>query len=124
MGSNMRVTITITRAETRVLVQDGDGDCMRARLPAFTSYTHHRALPTLLESLALWCNQAVHVVLCVDESFEWRRTCLSDTLDIAVGALLYQIEVVPLPHESRSRAKRLTAAGFARERSVWRRKTA
>jgi hypothetical protein len=124
MDSSMRVTITITRAETRVLVQDANGDCMRARLPAFTSCTHHRALPTLLESLALWCNQAVPVVLCVDESFEWRRTSLSDTLDIATGAFLYQIEVVPLPRESQSRAKRLTAAAFARERSVRRRKTA
>ncbi len=116
----LRVTVTTTREQTRVLVQGSEGDCLLAQLPAFTSYTHHRALPTLLEALALWSNQPLRVVLFVDDRFEWRKTGLADTLDAAAEAFLYHIEVVPLPHEALPPAKPLSLSDFTFERSLGR----
>lgn len=117
MGS-LRVVVTATQVQTRVLVQDSDGDCLLAQLPPFTSCTHHRALSTLLESLALWFNRAPHVALCVDDRFEWRKTGLSEALDAAAETFLYRVEVVPLQHESLPRAKCLFPADFTFERAL------
>lgn len=120
----MKASITITAQQTRVLVQDETGDRMLAQLPPLSSVRHPRALPTLLEALALWCGQAVHVVLSVDELFDWQRHGLSDALDFGTETLFYSIEVVPLERERHrgERPKRLRGLGsFVRERSAGRR---
>jgi hypothetical protein len=115
----MKATVTATLDQTRILVEDNSGDRLLARLPALTSCTHARALPTLLESLALWSGAPLHVVLCVDEMFDWQRSGLVDALDIATDTLFYRVEVVPLQHGPKLRAKRLSRLGsFARERAV------
>ncbi len=120
--AGMRATITATPDQTSVLVEDDDGDRLLARLPALSSSTHPRALPTLLESLALWSGRPLHVVLCVDEMFDWRHSGLTDTLDLATDTLFYRVEVVPLQHRAKRRAKRLSGLGsFATERAVRRR---
>jgi hypothetical protein len=120
----MRASITITAWQTRVLVQDETGDRMLAQLPPLSSLMHPRALPTLLEALALWCGQAVPVVLSVDESFDWQRHGLSDALDFGIETLFYSIEVVPLERERHRgvRPKRIRGLGsFASERAAGRR---
>lgn len=116
----MKATITITDEQTRILVQDETGDRVLARLPPLSSASHLRALPSLLESLALWCGHPVPVVLFVDELFDWQRSGLSDAL---LGeSLFYRVEVVPRQHTRRQHAKRLAGLGnFARERSSRRR---
>lgn len=118
----MRATITATPSETRVLVQDQTGDRLLARLPPVTAVAHPRAMPSLLEALALWCGEAIPVVLFVDETFDWQRSGLSDALGLGVHSLFFQVEVVPLDHRRRPHAKRLTGLGsFAPERSAHRR---
>ena len=118
----MKATITITDRQTRVLVQDETGDRMLAQLPPLSSGKHPRALPTLLESLALWSGEVVSVVLSVDELFVWQRSGLSDALDFGTETLFYRIEVVPLQHTRERRPKRLRGLGsFASERAAGRR---
>lgn len=113
----MRATITATTHETRILVQDSSGDLLLARLPSLPCVSHPRALPSLLEALALWCGTKVTVVLYVDEQFSWGQSGLSDTLGFGVDTLFFEVEVVPLELRHRRRAKRLTGLGsFARER--------
>jgi len=114
----MRATITVTVRETRVLVQDATGDRLLARLPPLGAAAHARALPSLLESIALWCGATVPVVLYVDETSDWERSGLCDALGFGLETLFFEIEVVPLEHR-RHRAKRLTGLGsFASERAA------
>ena len=118
----MRATITATPTETRVLVQDGAGDRLLARLPPLAAAAHPRALPTLLESLALWCGTTIPVVLYVDEQFDWQQGGLADALGFGLTTLFFEVEVVPLEHRRDRRAKRLAGLGsFALERTAHRR---
>jgi len=118
----MRATITATPRETRVLVQDGTGDRMLARLPSLSAAAHPRALPALLESLALWCGTTIPTVLFVDDRSDWQQSGLSDALGFGIETLFFTIEVVPLAPRRQRRARRLTGLGsFAGERSVHRR---
>lgn len=117
----MRATITATADETRILAQDASGDRLLARLPPLTCAAHPRALPCLVEALALWSGAKVRVVLYVDERFSWERSGLSDALGFGLDTLFFEVELVPLEPRRRS-AKRLTGLGsFARERSTQRR---
>lgn len=62
-----RLTVTMQPLprETRLLVMAGHDEVMRAVLGPTTA-SHPRAVPTLLEELALWHPQTLSVVLCVD----------------------------------------------------------
>jgi hypothetical protein len=118
----MRATITATPTETRVLVQDATGDRLLARLPSLSAAAHPRALSVLLESLALWGGATVPTVLFVDERSDWQRSGLSDALGFGIETLFFTVEIVPLDHRQRRRARRLTGLGnFTAERSVHRR---
>lgn len=113
----MRATITASAAETRILVQDAGGDRLQARLPPLTCASHPRALPCLIEALALWCGAKVPVVLYVDKRFSWEQSGLSDAFGFGFDTLFFEVEVVPLEPRRRRGAKRLTGLGsFARER--------
>lgn len=113
----MTATITATASETRILVQDESGDRLIARLPPLSSVAHCRALPALLEAIALWHGQMLPVVMYVDESFDWGRSGVADALEFGVDTLFYRVEIVPLEARRRARAKRLGGLGsFARER--------
>lgn len=59
--------IAPSRRETRILTTAGPGDpLLTARL---SGRIHHpRALPTLLEALALWEGRKVHAVLAADDT--------------------------------------------------------
>lgn len=120
----MKASITVTARQTRILVHDETGDRMLAQLPPLSSVRHPRALPTLLEALALWCGHLVPVVISVDELFDWQRSGLSDALDYGTETIFYTVEIVPLERERRPgpRPKRLRGLGsFASERAAGRR---
>jgi len=60
-----------------------------------TQPQHVRALPTLLEALALWQGQEVHAALVADEQAATCGTSLyRDCLDLAGPTPLYRLEVV------------------------------
>jgi len=113
----MTATITATSAETRVLVTDEMGDRMVARLPPMAT-AHRWALRTLLESLALWTDRPVRVVLYADDSYEWERHGLLDALGFGGDSLHLDVQVVPFSSRRRGRtAKLLRGLGsFAPER--------
>lgn len=118
----MRATITATATETRILVQDATGDRLLARLPPLAAIAHPRAIPSLLESLALCSGAMVPTVLYVDERSDWQRSGLCETLGFGLETPFFEVEVVPLEHRQRRSAKRLTGLGsFAMERAACRR---
>jgi hypothetical protein len=96
MEDRIWVAIHPRGSETRVLATEGSGlPLLKARLAAHP--WHQRALPTLLEALALWQSRRVHAVLvagdgdgtsvtslCPDLAAEHARTPLY-TLDVVEG---------------------------------------
>jgi hypothetical protein len=113
----MTVTITATSAETKLLVVDETGDRLIARLPSLAT-AHRWALRALLESMALWAERPVRVVLYADETYEWERCCLLDGLGLGAESLHMDVQFVPLARSgARRRAKHLRNLGsFAQER--------
>ena len=66
MEDRIWVAIHPSGSETRVLATEGAGSTLlKARLSARP--WHQRALPSLLEGLALWQSRQVHAVLVVDD---------------------------------------------------------
>jgi len=96
MQDRIWVAIHPSQSETRVLATDGPGrPLIKARLTS--SPWHQRAVPSLLEALALWQGRQVHAVLvagdmdstsvtslCPDLASEQARTPLY-TLDVVEG---------------------------------------
>lgn len=101
--SSLWVVIDSRCDETRVLATAGPTETvLKARLSATAQ--HHRAVPTLLEALALWEGTAVRAVVVADEPDCSPATRLR--LDFGadfVGAPLYKLEYVPRrrPHRDR-----------------------
>lgn len=112
----IRATITEREGQTRVLVQYGQSDLMIAKLGPLCN-AHRYALRSLIESIALWFQERVHVVLCVDEELSFDHE-LVDELGRGVETLHFSVAVVPVqsspdPH----RGKRLRGLGsFSTER--------
>src|SRR5215831_20462836 len=113
----MTATVRATLDETRILVSDETGDRLLARLPALHA-SHRWALRGLLESLALWSERRLRVVLHADDSCDWQRLGLADAFEFAADAMHLDIEIVPLGARV-SRAKHLIGLGsFEPERRL------
>ncbi len=109
MGNRPTATIVPNDADTRILVQDSLGDVLIARLTA-PSQAHHRAVPTLLEGLALWHREPLRVVLCADYEPWLGNLGLTDGFGFGVDTLHYEVEVVQA-REHRRRRRRLRGLG-------------
>jgi hypothetical protein len=97
------VAIDSRRDETRILAMEGPKETvLKARLAATAQ--HRRALPTLLEALALWQGRPVRAVVVADDPDGSSLTRLK--LDCVLADLgadpLYQLELVP-GHKRRHR---------------------
>lgn len=103
MPDRIWVTIHPRREWTRVLVTDGpEQTLLKARL-APTPW-HQRALPTLLEALALWHSRPVHAVLAADAQDGTSLTNLCPDLAAEhVRTPLYTLEVVAARRPPRRR---------------------
>lgn len=89
------VGIDSTCTGTRILATSGPTETiLKARLSATAQ--HPRAVPTLLEALALWQGMPVRAALVVDgaDSSSATRLCLDAWADLG-GAPLYSLELVP-----------------------------
>lgn len=115
----MMAIVRITVDETRILVHDEAGDRLVARLPPL--YGSHRwALRALLESLALWSQRRLRVVLSADDSCDWQSLGLADAFEFASDSL--HLDVAIVPHERRRGVRHLTGLGsFRAERDLRRR---
>jgi hypothetical protein len=97
---------------TRILITDGPGDTLlKAKMPC--SPAHPRAIPGLLEALALWMERPVRAVLAADaRSISCASTSWLDGLDSCRPTPLYTIRVVA---RLRPRREELRGLGSFRE---------
>jgi len=93
---------------TRVLVRVSDDEVLKAVLSTPATQPHPRALPTLLEAMALWHQAPVHAVLSATEEESWFRLGLVDPFYAGVGTIHYTVE---LRQRERGRGKRVTGLG-------------
>jgi hypothetical protein len=92
---------------TKVLVRlDGDEVLKAALLTPRTP--HPRALPTLLEAMALWYQVPVHAVLCATDEASWCRLGLLDDLCLSADTVHYTVE---LRQRERERRQRIAGLG-------------
>jgi hypothetical protein len=76
-----------------VLVTEGPDELLRAVLPSSSQLQYERATITFLESLALWLNAKLHVVLSVDAKAAGCCLGLTDELGVGVRSLFFDVEV-------------------------------
>ena len=93
---------------TRVLVRLGDDEVLKAVLPAPSTPPHVRALPTLLEAIALWHQAPVRAVLSAADEESWFRLGLADPLELGRGSVHYTVE---LRHREPVRGQRIAGLG-------------
>lgn len=96
----------------RVLAMAGPSETLlKARLAS--NPAHPRALPTLLEAVALWQGRRVRAALCADESPESYATDLyPDLFRDPAETPLYALEWIPVAR--RARRRRDDLIGFGR----------
>ena len=87
------VILTPSAARTRVLVMAGSDELLRALLPPPSQLQYERAAITFLESLALWLNTKLHVVLSVDAKEAGCCLGLTDELGLGMHSLFFDVEV-------------------------------
>jgi hypothetical protein len=88
------VMVSPALTRTRVLVTCGPDELLRAYLPPPSRVRHERALPTLLEGLALVLDQQLRVVLSVDGREAGFCLGLTDELGLGHRRIFYAVEVV------------------------------
>jgi hypothetical protein len=92
---------------TKVLVRLAEHEVLKAAL--LTPRTPHpRALPTLLEAMALWYQTPVHAVLCATDEASWCRLGLLDELCLSADTVHYTVE---LRQRERDRRQRIAGLG-------------
>ena len=91
-------------SETRILAtQRAQQTLLKARLAIRPA--HPRAIPTLLEALALWEGEPVRAALCVDASVDGHaRRLVRDLYPLNELTPLYQLDVVDVHRRKRREA--------------------
>src|SRR4051812_8488461 len=91
--STMQLTAILTTSPsvTRILVRADDDVVLKAALLP-RCWPHRRALPSLLESLALWHQARAHVVISASDLDSWSRLGLVDDLGVAAATIHYEVE--------------------------------
>ena len=108
--SNLSMGISPGPKDTRVLAMTGLGDTiLKARLSRQPS--HPRALPALLEAIALWQGEKVHAALCAAERDGASDSSLYREAFADFGGLLYTLEWVPAAALGRRRPRDLRGVG-------------
>lgn len=107
----MRLTATLTTGSelTRILVRADDDVVLKAALLPRGWPPHRRAVPTLLEAMALWHQVPVRAVISASELGSWSTLGLVDDLDGGAVTVHYTVEArVP---GRRRRGQRLRGLG-------------
>ena len=99
--------LTTSPSITRILVRADDDVVLKAALLP-RSWPHHRAIPTLLESLALWHQARAHAVISAADLGSWSRLGLVDDLGAAAATIHYAVEV---REPGRRRSQRIAGLG-------------
>lgn len=86
--------LTTSPEVTRILVRlDDDVVLKAALLPCYSARPHRRALPTLLEAMALWHQAPVHAVVSARDLVSWSQLGLAEDLDGGVSTAHYTVEM-------------------------------
>ena len=85
--------LTTTSEVTRILVRMDDDVVLKAALLPCYWPPHPRALPTLLESMALWHQAPVRAVVSVRDVASWSQLGLAEDLDGGVTTVHYSVEM-------------------------------
>jgi hypothetical protein len=88
-----KVVLSPSSKWTRVLVSHGPDEILRAILPPPSQVRHERSAPTFLESLALWLDRTLPVVLSVDEREAGFCLGLTDEMGLGMRSVYYRVEV-------------------------------
>jgi hypothetical protein len=112
MHESVTVTIKASSTETALIAKQGQDELLIARLGP-SAWAHPRALPALMEALALWFQSRVRVVLCAACEETASSTGLVDGLGSGLGTLHFEVDVV-LPSDRRP-GVRLRGLGDLRE---------
>jgi len=113
------VVMIPSAARTRVLFMEGPDELLRAVLPSPSQLQYERAVISFLESLALWVNAKLHVVLSVDAREAGCCLGLTDELGVGVRSLFFDVEVRDR-RVRRRRGQRIRGVGdFADLRQLW-----
>lgn len=95
---------------TRVIAMAGSSDTiLKARLALHPS--HPRALPTLLEAIALWQGAQVHAALCAADLDGESDSSLYREAFVDFGGPLYTLEWIPAAALGRRRRRDLGGVG-------------
>ncbi len=87
------VVLLPTMIRTRALVSHGPDELLRALLPAPSQVRHERAAISFLESLSLWLDARLRVVLCVDVRQAGFCLGLTDEMGRGIRSVYYAVEV-------------------------------
>ena len=92
--SNLSIGISPGPRDARVLAMTGPSDTiLKARL--LRQPSHPRALPTLLEAIALWQGAQVHAALCAADRDGVSDSSLYRDAFLDFGGPLYTLEWIP-----------------------------
>lgn len=111
MQMTYQVWIAPSTTRTRVLVTEGPDELLRAVLPSPSQLQYERAVITFLESLALWLNAKLHVVLSVDAKEAGCCLGLTDELGVGVRSLFFDVEVRDRQARRRRPGRRIRGIG-------------
>lgn len=84
---------TTPEGVTRILVRMDDDVVLKAALLPCYWGPHRRALPALLEAMALWHQAPVRAVVSVRDVASWSRLGLAEELDGGIETTHYTIEM-------------------------------
>jgi len=93
-----------------VLVSHGPDELLRALLPAPSKVRHEQSAIRFLESLSLWLDARLRVVLCVDAREAGFCLGLTNEMGHGAGSLYYEVEVRD-PATLRRRERRIRGIG-------------
>lgn len=85
--------LTTTPEVTRILVRMDDDVVLKAALLRCYGLPHRRALPTLLEAMALWHQAPVRAVVSAGDLTSWSQLGLAEDLDGGVTTVHYHVEM-------------------------------
>ncbi len=108
--SNLSMGISPGSKDTRVIAMAGPGETiLKARL--LRQPSHPRALPTLLEAIALWQGEKVRAALCAADKDGASDSSLYREAFTDFGGLLYTLEWIPAAALGRRRSRDLHGIG-------------
>lgn len=88
----LKATLTTSPDVTRILVRADDDVVMKAALLPRGWPPHRRAVPTLLEAMALWHQLPVRAVIAASDLASWSTLGLVDDLDGGAVTVHYTVE--------------------------------